>query len=139
MYIKLNNGVIEKYPYSIGDLRKANPQTSFPKNPGNDLLAQWEVFPVHSVSAPFSDYSKNVTEGTPVYDGVWKQTWIVEAASEEQLAERKQSYNDQQKRVRAQAYRDEADPLFFKVQRGEATMEQWLSCIQDIKIRFRDL
>ena len=34
------------------------------------------------------------------------------------------------------AYTMEADPLFFKVQRGEATQEQWIAKIQEIKLRF---
>jgi len=37
---------------------------------------------------------------------------------------------------RAAAYRDEADPLFFKYQRGEATKEAWLASIDSIKSRF---
>lgn len=40
------------------------------------------------------------------------------------------------KRDRAQAYREESDPLFFKAQRGEATTEEWLAKVQEIKSRF---
>jgi hypothetical protein len=39
---------------------------------------------------------------------------------------------------RAAAYRDEADPLFFKYQRDEATKEEWLAKIDEIKARFPD-
>lgn len=39
-------------------------------------------------------------------------------------------------RLRAKAYRDEADPLFFKAQRGEATMEQWQAKVAEIKTRY---
>ena len=39
---------------------------------------------------------------------------------------------------RAAAYRDEADPLFFKYQRDEATKEEWLAKIAEIKARFPD-
>ena len=34
------------------------------------------------------------------------------------------------------AYINEADPLFFKAQRGEATMEEWQAKIAEIKARF---
>lgn len=34
------------------------------------------------------------------------------------------------------AYRREADPIFFKAQRGEATMEQWLAKVAEIKARY---
>ena len=37
--------------------------------------------------------------------------------------------------LRAAAYREEADPLFFKYQRGEATREEWLDKIEEIKQR----
>lgn len=40
------------------------------------------------------------------------------------------------RRDRAQAYREESDPLFFKAQRGEATTEEWLAKVQEIKDRF---
>jgi hypothetical protein len=37
---------------------------------------------------------------------------------------------------RRAAYIAEADPLFFKAQRGEATMEEWQAKVAEIKIRF---
>ena len=38
--------------------------------------------------------------------------------------------------MRAEAYRAEADPLFFKAQRGEATMDEWLEKVAEIKSRY---
>jgi hypothetical protein len=38
--------------------------------------------------------------------------------------------------ARKAAYADEADPLFFKAQRGEATLEEWQAKIAEIKARF---
>ena len=37
---------------------------------------------------------------------------------------------------RRSAYIVEADPLFFKAQRGEATMEEWQAKVVEIKARF---
>lgn len=37
---------------------------------------------------------------------------------------------------RLKAYREEADPLFFKMQRGEVTMDEWLAKIAEIKERY---
>jgi hypothetical protein len=37
---------------------------------------------------------------------------------------------------RRTAYMMEADPLFFKAQRGEATMEEWQAKVAEIKARF---
>jgi hypothetical protein len=37
---------------------------------------------------------------------------------------------------RRDAYTAESDPLFFKAQRGEATMDEWQAKVQEIKARF---
>ena len=37
---------------------------------------------------------------------------------------------------RRNAYRNEADPLYLKWQRNEATEQQWLDKIEEIKERF---
>ena len=43
---------------------------------------------------------------------------------------------DVQSAARADAYRAEADPLFFMSQRGEATEAEWLAKVEEIKTRF---
>lgn len=43
---------------------------------------------------------------------------------------------EQQKAARAAAYSNEADPLFFMSQRGEATEAEWLAKVAEIKARF---
>jgi len=43
---------------------------------------------------------------------------------------------EQAERNRKAAYISEADPLFFKAQRGEATMEDWQAKVAEIKERF---
>jgi hypothetical protein len=37
---------------------------------------------------------------------------------------------------RIEAYKLESDPLFFKAQRGEATMQEWQEKVAEIKARF---
>ena len=43
---------------------------------------------------------------------------------------------EQQEAARAAAYRAEADPLYFKAQRNEATEAEWLAKVAEIKARF---
>jgi len=43
---------------------------------------------------------------------------------------------EQQQASRAVAYRAEADALYFKAQRGEATEAEWLAKVAEIKARF---
>jgi len=57
----------------------------------------------------------------------------------EEVAERSQPYvptQQEQEQFRAAAYRSEADPLFFKAQRGEATTDEWTAKVAEIKARF---
>lgn len=90
MYVKVTNGVVEKYPYSIGELRKDNPTVSFPKNPGNDLLAEWNVFPVQPQNPPaFNQANQNCDRVNPtLQNGVWVETWSVTAASNDEINRR---------------------------------------------------
>jgi hypothetical protein len=45
-------------------------------------------------------------------------------------------HNAEMKRQRATAYAAESDPLFFKAQRGEGTLQEWQSKVEEIKARF---
>lgn len=60
----------------------------------------------------------------------------VEPKTEEDLANEAASLSAANKAARAQAYKDESDPLYFKAQRGEATMQEWLDKVQEIKNRY---
>lgn len=40
--------------------------------------------------------------------------------------------------LRKAAYQNEADPLYFKAQRGEATIDEWIAKIAEIKTRYPD-
>jgi hypothetical protein len=43
---------------------------------------------------------------------------------------------EQAENSRKAAYTAEADPLFFKAQRGEATLQEWQDKIAEIKARY---
>lgn len=137
MYVKLKNGIPEKYPYSYSKLREDNPGTSFPMPMSDEGLASWEVFPVESTEKPVVDYTKTVTEEMPVYvDGKWKQSFSVVDATEEEIIQRKIELNMAAENNRSVAYRYESDPLFFKWQRGESTQQEWLDKVAEIKNRY---
>jgi hypothetical protein len=89
MFAKIINDVVEKYPYSIGQLRKDNPNVSFPREPGDSTLAAYNVFRVIRVEQPEVDYTKNVEETVPQkINGVWTQVWNVSDVDEDTLAGR---------------------------------------------------
>jgi len=54
--VKTSNGQVEQFPYSLGDLRRDNPQTSFPKDIPVEILSRYGVFPVEVLSKPEYDY-----------------------------------------------------------------------------------
>jgi len=89
MHALVSNGNVENYPYTIGNLRRDNPNTSFPKKPSDELLEDFGMFRVVEVDSPAYDHTKNIAEGTPVLtNGVWTQVWNVTDASAEEIAER---------------------------------------------------
>ena len=90
MYVLAPNQTVETFPYSIGDLRRDNPNTSFPRNPSNDVLADWNVFPVIDRPAPEHDpATQNCTQINPTLeDGEWVMTWQVSDASTDEIATR---------------------------------------------------
>jgi len=58
---------------------------------------------------------------------------LVDAAAIEVAVERAQLIVQNN---RANAYRNEADPLFFKYQAGEVTKEEWLAKREEIRVRY---
>ena len=139
MHALIVDGAVAKYPYTIGMLRKDNPNTSFPKRPSDEVLAEWGMQPVSRTERPDVDHTKNVTEGTPVLEnGYWRQVWSVADASAAEIAERVAQMRAQAEAQRAEAYRTESDPLFFKWQRGSSTEQEWLDAVAAIKARYPD-
>lgn len=101
MYVKVNDGVVEKYPYSASELMADNPQVSFPQNISAALLAEWGVFPVTVVEKPTVDHTQNVLEGQPqLLNGKWVQVWEVTDASAEEIQNRTETKADSTREVR---------------------------------------
>lgn len=77
-----------------------------------------------------------VTEGQVL---TWNgATWHVRDKTVEEVQAEVNAYNLLQENSRATAYKVESDPIFFKWQRGEATQQEWLDKIAEIKARYPD-
>jgi hypothetical protein len=101
MYAKLNNGVVETYPYSIGQLRKDFPNTSFPKVISKATLDAFNVVEVQAVTPPTVTHLQVWHEATPVLDnGVWKQSYTVSDVSAEDLASRTEGEKERIRQTR---------------------------------------
>lgn len=81
-------------PYSIRQLRIDNPNTSFPANPSDDLLAEWGVYPVEVQPVPDHDLmTQQVVQLEPAQIGdKWIQGWGVRPLSNDDL---RQAFKDQ--------------------------------------------
>ena len=84
MYLRIIDETIN-YPYSIPQLREAYPNVSLPAKLEDTSLVEWDMYVVTPTSKPI-DYTKNITEGTPVLtDGVYYQNWIQTNATQSEI------------------------------------------------------
>lgn len=78
-----------------------------------------------------------IDDGTGAFDAAGNQVQLdqakVDAAAV--IVAKEQALATAQ-RNRATAYTTEADPLFFKAQRGEATIEEWEAKVAEIRTRY---
>jgi len=87
LYLKAIDNVVEQYPYSLGQLRKDNSNTSFPKQPSLAGLAEFDVYPVTEVTPTLADGEKLVKVWTPtLVSGEWILPHQAVAKTEEDLA-----------------------------------------------------
>ena len=78
-----------------------------------------------------------IDDGAGAFDAQGNQVTVDEAAVAAEI-QRLQPIKaaEQAERNRKAAYISESDPLFFKAQRGEATMEEWQAKVAEIKARY---
>lgn len=136
MYIKVvENRIVES---NIFNIRQHLPNISFPAVLNKDTELPSGYFFVHSTEIPiFNSRTHKVIEATPTLEGgVWKQSWSISVLDQNELQQVQDSLSAQSDELRRTAYQAEADPLFFKWQRGEATQAEWLAKVAEIKARY---
>lgn len=86
MYIKLIEGQPETY--SIGQMKRDNPTTSFPDKPSDELLAGWGVYPYTMLEPPAYDRLTQTVVRTAITEinGAWVQSWTVSDMAAEDAA-----------------------------------------------------
>lgn len=118
MHLKLTNGVPAKY--TLGQLRRDNPQTSFPRRVPDDLLASYDVFPYTRPVAPeYDPLTARLTDGAfEQVDGNWSLPYVVEQQPLEQAERNIRSLRD--------GMLQETDWIVIKsYERGENIPAQW--------------
>jgi hypothetical protein len=105
MYLRIKNAEIE-YPFNLRTLKLENPNVSFPSEVGDDLLAEYGVYPVTAVPPPSSTMTQDAVEQTPQQiDGVWTQAWAMVDVSPEEATFRQR---DEAEKEAAQAIKADA-------------------------------
>jgi len=102
MFVKITNGQVDQYPYTVGDLRRDNPKTSFPKQIPETTMAAFGMYPVGYEAAPEYDPMTHRLQHSdmPVLnDGAWVLTKTVVALTDDQIAD---AANAKAKEVRKQ-------------------------------------
>jgi hypothetical protein len=86
----------QTYPYSVWQLMRDNPQTSFPKNPSDELLAQWNVFPVKELARPNYNPQTHYLKQSAVYqvDGNWQVHYSAEPLPKAQVEQAMRAERD---------------------------------------------
>jgi hypothetical protein len=91
MFAKITNGSVDRFPYSVGDLRRDNPNTSFPKNISVQIMTSYGMVPVTQLAEPDHNPITHFVEygPVPVREGdKWFLLPTVREFSAEQLADR---------------------------------------------------
>lgn len=92
MYALIDGSAVKQYPYTVEQLRKANPRTSFPANPSPSALEGFGAFMVSNTLPPECDaMTQALEEATPTFDSEtarWSQVWLVRDLTEAELQQR---------------------------------------------------
>jgi len=131
MYIKLIDGAVVKYPYSVAMFRLDNPQLSLPDNVSDKTLESFGVFPVRASLRPEVDYTKNVAEGVPAQqNGSWVQVWNVTDATAEEVAQRT---DDEASQVRSERNQRLTESDWTQVADAPVDKQVWAAYRQELR------
>ena len=136
MYVKITNGSVDTYPYSVGMLRRDNPTTSFPKKVSNEILAEFNVYPVVVADDPNYDQLTQKIEQADIptlIDGVWIVTKSITQLSDK---EAKEIYDEKASSIRFQrdSKLEESDWMVIKsAETGIALATEWATYRQALR------
>ena len=82
------DGTLERYPYTLADLRYENKNTSWPQDISNEVAADFGVFFVLPAPQPVDRYDINLGRTAIRQGSDWVEQWIETPATPEQIAER---------------------------------------------------
>ena len=93
MHVKITNGNVDTYPYSVGQLRRDNPNTSFPKQIPAEMLESYGLMPVTFADMPsINDRTQKAEQASSpsLVSGAWTIGWTTSSKT----AEETQAWDD---------------------------------------------
>ena len=102
MYAKIKDGSVEKYPYSITDLKQDNPNVSFPKVLNTSTLNSFGTYEVVIDSKPtYNSVTQTINKkSTPeLVSGTWTLKWETKDKPQEDIDQEKV---DEQNNIRSE-------------------------------------
>lgn len=95
MFVKATNEQIDQYPYTVDDLRRDNPNVSFPKKVPEQMMGKFGMFVVHMSEAPsINSRVQTLSSDVQFIDGKWKQVWSVSNLPEDIASENVRTQRD---------------------------------------------
>ncbi len=86
MYVLAKDSQVVKFPYSLGDLQKDNPNVSFSLPLSASDLSEFDVYEVEFTLPQYDELTQEAEESGPVFnesEGKWKQGWKISELSPE--------------------------------------------------------
>lgn len=132
MYVLAFGTVVKRFPYSVTQLRRDNPNVSFPQDLSNEELAVWNVYPVVSKDAPaHNNATENCVMVNPILQkNQWVQQWLVTTATPAEVAKRAER---QCADIRADRNRRLADCDWTQVSDSPVDRAVWASYRQELR------
>lgn len=76
MFVKASNNAVERFPYTISDLRRDSPNVSFPATVPDAELETYGVYRVTPTTAPETNPRTDTLERScSLIDGTWTEVW----------------------------------------------------------------
>lgn len=124
------DGSLDRYPYTLTDLRRSNPGTSWPKTITDEVAASFGVVPVTPAPQPADSYQINL-ERTAIKQGdTWLEQWIEDPATPEQIKERTDAKATE---VRAERNKRLADCDWTQLTDAPVDSASWATYRQELR------
>lgn len=91
MFALIQDGAVKQYPYGLGQLKAANPLTSFPIAVSDATMAEYGAMRVFNATQPELTDTQVLEEDSPVFSTEnqrWTQVWRVRDMTTEEITQR---------------------------------------------------